>query len=47
MSKGGVSGVGNWAGGLRGTYGKGEGGLEGLGVFMWVAHVAVDLEVVS
>jgi hypothetical protein len=29
------------------TYGEGEGDLEGLVVFVRVAHVAVDLEVVS
>jgi hypothetical protein len=29
------------------TYGEGKGDFEGLGVFVGVAHVAVDLEMVS
>jgi hypothetical protein len=29
------------------TYGEREGDLDGLGIFVWVAHVAVDLGVMS
>ena len=31
----------------RETYGEGEGCLKRLGVFVWVAHVSVDLKMVS